>query len=44
MAEPYTTRRAAFIPGAAVSYNVKVIVKDADGNTEEVIFTVNVTK
>ena len=42
MAEPYTTKRAACKPGATVSYDVKVIVKDANGNTEEKIFTVKV--
>lgn len=44
MAPAYTTRHAAFKPAAAVSYDVKVIVKDADGNTEEVIYTVDVSK
>ncbi len=42
MAEPYTTNRAAFKPSMAVKYDVKVVVKDADGKTEEKIFTVKV--
>ena len=43
MAPAYTTRHAAFKPAAAVSYDVKVIVKDAEGSTSEVLYTVNVT-
>ena len=43
MAPAYTTRHAAFKPAAAVSYDVKVIVKDAEGITSEVLYTVNVT-
>lgn len=44
MAEPYTTKTAAFKPASATGYDVKVIAKDAHGNTEEVIYTVDVTK
>lgn len=42
MAEPYTTTRAAFKPAISAKYDVKVIVKDAKGNTEEKIITVKV--
>ena len=42
MAEPYTTTRAAFKPTIAAKYDVKVIAKDANGNTEEKIITVKV--
>ena len=42
IAEPYTTNRAAFKPAATVSYDVKVIAKDAAGNTEEKIITIKV--
>ncbi len=44
MAPAFTTKRASVTPSAGVSYDVKVIVKDADGNTEEKLFTVKVTK
>lgn len=44
MTEPYTTKTAAFKPASATVYDVKVIVKDANGNTEEVIYTVDVSK
>ena len=43
MAPAYTTKRAAFKPLMTVSYDVKIIVKDADGNTEEVIYTIDVS-
>ena len=42
MAEPYTTKTAAFKPAAATSYDIKVVVMDADGNTKETILTVDV--
>ena len=44
MTAPYTSKSCAFKPGKAVSYDVKSIVKDSDGRTAEVIYTVNVTK
>ena len=44
MSDPYTTTRAAFKPSIAAKYDVKVIVKDAKGNTEETILTVKVRK
>ena len=36
------TASTSFKPGAAVPYDVKVVVKDANGNTEEKTFTVKV--
>ena len=44
MADPYTTTRAAFKPSIVAKYDVKVIVKDAKGNTDETIQTVKVRK
>ena len=42
--ESYTTKSAAFKPGSATSYDVKSVVKDADGRMTEKVFTVKVTK
>ncbi len=42
MAPAFTTKRAAFKPTMALKYDIKVVVKDADGNTEEKIFTLKV--
>ena len=44
MQPAYTTKSAAFKPGTATSYDVKAVVKDADGRTIKKVFTVNVTK
>lgn len=41
--EPYTTKSAAFRPGSAVSYDVKIVVKDDTDKEVEKVYTVNVT-
>lgn len=41
---PYTTKSIAFKPKSATSYDLKSIVKDADGRTTEKTFTVSVTQ
>ena len=43
MAPEFTTKTAAFKPASAVSYDVKVVVKDAEGRTAEQIYKVDVT-
>ena len=40
--ENSTKTTTSFKPGAAVPYDVKVVVKDSKGNTQEKVFTVNV--
>ena len=43
MAPEFTTKTAAFKLASAVSYDVKVVVKDAEGRTAEQIYKVDVT-
>ena len=42
--EPYTTKSAAFRPGSAVPYDVKIVVNDAFGRSKEIKYRVNVAK
>ena len=44
MKPAYTTKSASVRPKTAQSYDVKSVVMDAEGNTNEVTYTVNVTK
>lgn len=44
MKPAYTTKSAAFKPGSAVSYDVKVVVRDSEYRTSEKVFKVKVTK
>jgi len=44
MQPAFTTKSAAFKPGSATTYNVKVVVKDSDGNKAYSTFDVKVTK
>lgn len=44
MTAPYTSKSCAFKPKSAVSYDVKSVVKDADGRTAETVYKVSATK
>ena len=44
MVEEYTTKSIAIKPKSAVTYDIKAVVKDSEGRTNEKYFTVNVTK
>ena len=40
MKEPFTTKSASFKPGSAVGYDVKTVVRDANGDEKTKSFTV----
>ncbi len=44
MTEPYTSKSAAFKPGSATTYNVKVVVKDYAGTEKTKTVNITVTK
>ncbi len=44
MQPAYTTKSAAFKPGTATTYDVKVVVKDSNNNTSTKTFTVKAVK